>query len=75
MDILNELILYEREQQAEAIKLATDLRSEGRRVELVRKSARFSIDDYREYASRMHIRNIYKIREDGSHEILDICAG
>ena len=75
VDILNELILYEREQQAEAIKLATALRSEGRRVELVRKSARFSIDDYREYASRMHIRNIYKIREDGSHEILDICAG
>ncbi len=74
-DILNELIIYDREQQASAIKLAMSLREKGKRVELVRKSARFTIDDYKEYASRRHIRQVYRIREDGSHEILDICAG
>ena len=74
-DAINELVIYEREQQTEAIKLAKSLRAEGKCVELVRKSARFTIDDYREYALRMHIRSIYRIKEDGSHEILDVCAG
>ena len=75
VDILNELILYEREQQSIAIELAAKIRGEGKRVELVRKSARFTLEDYREYASRMHISHIYRVKEDGGHEILDICAG
>lgn len=58
VDYTSTLILYRREMQQKAIEKAVKMRDRGLRVELTRQSARYSIDDYKVYAKRMHLSRI-----------------
>ena len=46
------LILFEREDQEAAIRLASELRDKGQTTMLIRKSERHSIEEYRDYAKK-----------------------
>ncbi len=70
LDYSNVLVLYERENQQSAIDLATKLRQCDRKIELVRKSEKHTIEDYIEYADKMKFANIYSLINDV--ELLDI---
>ncbi|MBQ9609995.1 MAG: ATP phosphoribosyltransferase regulatory subunit [Lachnospiraceae bacterium] len=65
----NILVLYDREYQKEAIKLAAYYRQNNKKVELIRKSAKHDIEDYIKYAKQMHFLNMYVVKED---EKLDV---
>ncbi len=77
MDIQREhiVIIYDREVQEQAIKKAVSLRNEGKTAELIRKSSRADLKEYKSYARRMGVTKIISFSEDGEHEIFDICAG
>ena len=70
VDYSNVLVLYERENQQAAISLATKLRQAERKIELVRKSDKHTIEDYIEYAKKMRFSNIYSLIDDD--ELVDI---
>lgn len=69
LDYSNILILYEREQQKSAIELATYYRDKNKKIELIRKSVKHSIEDYIEYAKKLHFSGVYVVKDD---EKLDI---
>lgn len=69
LDYSNILILYEREQQKEAIGLAAYYREKDKKIELIRKSAKHSVCDYLNYAKKMHFSGVYVVKDD---EKLDI---
>ena len=46
------LILFEREDQEAAIRLASELRDKGQTTMLIRKSERHSVEEYRDYAKK-----------------------
>ena len=54
----NTIILYNIEEQDKAIKTGMKLRSEGCKIELIRKSQKKSIEDYLEYARREHFSGL-----------------
>ena len=61
--------MYEREQQKAAIELATYYREKDKKIELIRKSAKHSIEDYIDYAKKLHFSGVYVVKDD---EKLDI---
>ena len=69
LDFSNILILYEREQQNDAIELATYYKAKNKKIELIRKSAKHSIEDYIDYAKKLHFSGVYVVKDD---EKLDI---
>ena len=70
LDYSNMLILYQRENQRSAIEFATYLRSKDKKIELVRKSDRHSIEDYVDYAKKMNFAGIYFIKDEDALEII-----
>ncbi len=72
VDHSNILILYEREDQRAAITLATDLRNKDKKIELVRKSAKHSIEDYEKYAKKMHFSGIYHFIDDDTVDVYSL---
>ena len=69
------LILFDREQHADAIALASKLRGEGQTTMMIRKSAHHTQAEYEAYARKRGFARLVCVKEDGSNEILDICAG
>ena len=63
-DSSNILILYDIEQQQQAIKLAATLRLKDKKIELIRRSAKHNLDEYIEYAKKMHLLGIYFFEND-----------
>ena len=63
-DIKNTLILYNIENQKNAVILAAKLRKNGSVTELVRKSRKHDLNDYIDYAKREHISGIYYFEND-----------
>jgi len=59
VDHSNILILYDREYQKEAIKLAASKRNNDKKIELIRQSAKHDLEDYIVYAKKMHFSGIY----------------
>ena len=59
IDYSNILILYERENQSRVIELAQKMRVSGKKIELIRKSAKHDLHDYEEYALKMHFSQLY----------------
>lgn len=59
IDHSNMLILYDREYQKQAIELAASLRMKDKKIELIRQSAKHGLEDYVEYARKMHFSCIY----------------
>jgi ATP phosphoribosyltransferase regulatory subunit len=60
------LILYKRESQDKAIKLAVSMRDGGQKAELTRKSDKHDLDEYRTYARRMNLTRVIYLDENGN---------
>ena len=58
------ILLYSHECREETISLASKLRSEGKKLQLMRKSSKRSIDDYKEYAKRMKIEKMLYLDDE-----------
>ena len=66
IDYSNVLVLYDHEQQKEAITLACHLRGMDKNVELIRMSKRHDMQEYVEYGKHMHFSHLYYF-EDAEH--------
>ena len=66
IDYSNVLVLYDHEQQKEAITLACHLRGMDKKVELIRMSKRHDMQEYVEYGKNMHFSHLYYF-EDAEH--------
>lgn len=60
------VILYHQEWQQKAIELGCQMRRNGKKVELIRMSAKRTLEDYMVYAKKEHFEILIYIREDGS---------
>ena len=58
LDYSNVLVLYKEEDQKEAIAYACKLRAEDQKVELVRMSRRHDLQEYIDYAHKMHFAKL-----------------
>ena len=58
LDYSNVLVLYKEEDQMEAIAYACKLRAEDQKVELVRMSRRHDLQEYIDYAHKMHFAKL-----------------
>ncbi len=63
------IILYQRACQQQAIELGCQMRHDGKKVELIRKSDRKRLEDYQAYAEGEHFQRLIYIQEDGVQEI------
>ena len=70
IDYSNILILYNRENQPAAISLATALRENDKKIELIRQSAKHDLEGYIDYAKKMNFSALYFLLNDD--EILAI---
>ena len=66
IDYSKVLVLYDHEQQKEAIALACHLRGMDKKVELIRMSKRHDMQEYVEYGKNMHFSHLYYF-EDAEH--------
>lgn len=64
-DMMGTILLYDRKQKALAIRLASHLRSTGTNLQLMKKYYEKSVEDYKEYAKRSYIGEIFYIDETG----------
>ena len=66
------IVIYEIENQEDAVKLAADLRKTGCPTELIRKSRRHSEEEYFEHYKNKGCKAIYIVNPDGSYEKTDL---
>ena len=59
------VILYHQEWQQKAIELGCQMRRSGKKVELIRMSAKKTLVDYEVYAEKEHFETLLYISEDG----------
>lgn len=62
------VILYHQEWQQKAIELGCQMRQSGKKVELIRMSAKKTLEDYVVYAEKEHFETLIYINEDGSED-------
>ena len=72
IDYSNILVLYEQSNQKEAITLATALRAKGKKIELIRKSTKHTLDDYIAYSKKMHFSGIYHFIDENKVSVLSL---
>ncbi|MBO5260916.1 MAG: ATP phosphoribosyltransferase regulatory subunit [Coprococcus sp.] len=72
VDYSNLIILYDIEHQESAIKAAMKLRSNGKKLELIRKSQRRTINDYIDYAKREHFSGLIHYESNEKAVIYDL---
>lgn len=65
------IILYQQEEQKKAIEEGVSLRESGKKVELIRMSAKKTLEDYKEYAKREHFETLIYI-QNGTSETFHI---
>lgn len=58
------MIVFDKKYSAKAIALASQLRQEGKPVEMIRKSARFELEDYKKLADRSRINEFIYINDE-----------
>lgn len=68
----NTVVLYDIENQEPAIRLGMSLRSKGRKIELIRKSHRRSLEDYIEYAKREHFSGMLYLKDETTITAYDL---
>ncbi|MGN0394067.1 MAG: ATP phosphoribosyltransferase regulatory subunit, partial [Coprococcus sp.] len=68
----NTVILYDIENQEPAISLGMNMRSKDKKIELIRKSQRKSLDDYYEYAKREHFSGMLYFKDARTITIYDL---
>lgn len=72
VDYSNTIILYDIENQDKAIKAGMKLRSEGRKIELIRKSQKKTVEDYIDYAGREHFSGLIYFEQAGNATAYDL---
>lgn len=63
------IVLYTTDVREKAHLLAAELRSQGKTVQLLRKSSRRELSEYQEYAGRLHMDEMKYVQEDGIQDI------
>ena len=71
----NTLILYDENRQAEAIKLAKEFRSNGKRTELTKKRADKSLEEYISYAKQNLCVSMLYLRNTKDIEMVNLLTG
>ena len=71
----NTLILYDENRQAEAIKLAKEFRSSGKRTELTKKRADKSLEEYISYAKQNLCVSMLYLRNTKDIEMVNLLTG
>lgn len=72
IDYSDMIILYDIDNQKSAIELAGNLRAKGKKIQLIRKSQRKTIDDYIQYAKAENLQGIYYFKTDTNIELVSI---
>lgn len=72
VDYSNILVLYDIEYQSNAIKLTTGLRAKGKKIELIRKSTKHKVEEYVEYAKKMHLSGVYHFTSQTDIDVISI---
>ncbi len=68
----NTIILYDIQNQAAAINLGKTMRADGKIVELIRKSKKQTIEDYKTYAKREHFSSIIYFENENDAITMEI---
>lgn len=63
------IVLYTTDVREKAHLLAADLRSQGKKVQLLRKSSRRELSEYQEYAGRIRVDEMKYVQEEGIQDI------
>lgn len=72
-DMTDTMVLYEIEKQAEAVCMAAGMRKDGKSLQLVRKSSRKPLEEYKDFAGRSHITQIiFFSREEELPEMIEL---
>lgn len=71
----NTIILYDIENQEPAISLGKSMRQNDKKIELIRKSVRKSVDDYLEYAKREHFSGLFYFENSDTVKVFDLVSG
>ena len=71
----NTIILYDIENQEPAISLGKSLRQNDKKIELIRKSVRKSVEDYLEYAKREHFSGLFYFENSDMVKVFDLVSG
>ena len=72
IDNSNTIVLYDAQNQKSAITLANEYRKNGNKVELIRKSTRKTIDEYKEYAKNSHFSGIIYFETEKEIKVIDL---
>ena len=75
VDNSDSIILYEIDRQEVAIKMAGSLRKSGRKIELIRKSKKKTVDDYAAYGRKNHFSGMFFLTSDTSAMVYDFVSG
>lgn len=74
IDNSDSIILYDIEHQKSAITLANHLRKSGRKVEVIRKSKKKSLDDYACYGKKNHFSGMFYLTSESMVDVYDFIA-
>lgn len=69
-DQTDALVVYDWEVQKDGIELAMDLRKEGKRTILVKRSLKLSFQEYEDWARKKGIQTLYCVEKDGERRSL-----
>lgn len=72
LECSNILVLYDRKDQKSAISLANDLRLKDKKVELIRQSGKHGIEEYLDYARKMHFAGVYHFTDENTVDVYSI---
>lgn len=75
IDYSNAIVLYDREYQEKAIRLAARLREQGRKIEPIRRSVKHGLEDYIQYAEKMHFSQIYHFVNESEVLSISVASG
>lgn len=74
IDNSDSIILYEIENQESAIKMANQLRRANRKIELIRKSKKKTVEDYVVYGKKNHFSGMFFLTSDTAAKVYDFVA-
>lgn len=69
------VLLYQSECRKTAISLAGDIRKANKRIELIRKSSKWTLEDYMEHAKKEHMDIMLYMKDDENVEVISLRDG
>lgn len=74
IDNSDSIILYEIDKQETAIRMASSLRKSERKIELIRKSKKKTVEDYVAYGKKNHFSGMFFLTSDTSTDVYDFVS-